>query len=288
MEKDMIFFGDNGLTSTSANFISNICKESYAEIEKELESVKFTTTTVKLIGSTDETVVSRGIEDVSKIKENIMKVAQLKSLIAWLREAIKARERLFKEALNMDYEDFGIEVPIRPESAEYITDDDVIASWNIKQRNRYYYLDTLCAQIGQYIHPNGAFSKARKSLLNVMNEPYKVVGDGRDTLVYSYIPTIPSKDVEDEFMSLQQQYRSYQAELNSMKHSIETAVMEDKNRKDSEYAKAYQEYSSKLRECQNLLELKRNGLQKEIQELKIVIPDSLKPIYEEVSTLGKK
>lgn len=287
MEKDMIFFGKDGLTSTSANFICNLAKESYAELEKELESVKFITTTVKLIGSNDETVVGKGNESVTWIEGHLMKIAQLKSLIAWLREAIKAKERLFKEIQNMEFEDFGIERPTTPERPEYVTADDVVASWNVKQRNRYYYLDTLCAEIGQYIHPNGVLSKARKSLHNVENEPFRVVGDGRDTLVYSYVRTIPVKDVEDEFMSLQQKYRSYQAELNSMKHSIETAVMEDKNTKDSEYVKVFQEYSSKLRDCRNILELKRNNLQKEIQDMKIVIPDSLKEVYDLVSKLGK-
>jgi hypothetical protein len=70
-------------------------------------------------------------------------------LIAWLRESIKAKERLIKEAENTSYEDYGLEVPERPERAEYITEDDVIGMWSIKQRNRYYYLDTLCATIGQ-------------------------------------------------------------------------------------------------------------------------------------------
>ena len=284
----MIFLGDNGLTSTSANHIANLCKEAYLQLEKELAGVGFYSSTVRLIGTSQESLLKDGTRDISWIPTHLDKVAKYKSLIAWLREAIKARETIFKEIDAMDYSDFGIEEPERPTREDAITENDVIATWNIKQRNRYYYLDTLCAQIGQYIHPNGTFSEARNRMYDIVNEPHKVSGSGRDTVIYSYEPTIGSSEVDSMFMELQNQYRSYQAELNSMKHSIETAIQDDRNRKCSEYAKALLEYSIKVKDAQNILESKRLELQKEIQDMKIIIPDSLKPVYEEVSALGKK
>jgi hypothetical protein len=288
MKKDLIFFGKDGLTQTSANHIANLCKEAYLQLEKELAGIGFYSSTVRLIGSGQESLLKQGTKDISWIPTHLDKVAKYKSLIAWLREAIKASENLFKEVEEMDYSDFGIEEPERPVKEDAITENDVIATWNIKQRNRYYYLDTLCAQIGQYIHPNGTFSEARNRMYDVINEPHKVSGSGRDTVIYSYEPTMDSSEVDSMFMELQNQYRSYQAELNSMKHSIETAIQDDRNKKNSEYAKAFQEYSIKAKDAQNILECKRLELQKEIQDMKIIIPDSLKPVYEEVSALGKK
>lgn len=288
MKKDEIFFGQDGLTSTSANFIANICKEQYAQLEAELSNIVFYTTTFNLIGTDQQNLLCDGIKDVSDIKPKLEKVAKLKSLIAWLREAIKAKDRLFDEAKRSTYEDFGIEIPEEPEKKRFLTADEIVGEWNIKQRNRYYYLDTLCAQIGQYIHPNGDLAAQRKKLMEVMCKPHKVDGSGRDTVVYNYEPSVNIDEVERLYMQLQSEYRGYQAELNSMKHEIETALQNDKALKDSEYAKAYQAYNAKLKEAVNLLEINRNELLMKLQTLKIIIPDSLKPVYDEVSKVAKK
>lgn len=163
MEKDKIFFGESGLTTTSANYVANLAKEAYQFVEEKLNSIQFYTTKVKLISSNENTLLSLGTDDIEEIPTALKEVASLKSLIAWLREAIKAKEILIKEAKGLSYGDFGIVTPEQPEMEETISEDHYIATLNIKQRNSYYYLDTLCAVLGNYIHPNGAYSKARKS-----------------------------------------------------------------------------------------------------------------------------
>lgn len=287
MEKDKIFFGESGLTTTSANFTCNIAKELYRGLEQELQSIVFYTTTVKLLDSSEINLIREGVATVYDVKQKLQDIAQLKSLIAWLREAIKAKERLIKEAENTSYEDYGLEIPERPERAEYITEDDVIGMWSIKQRNRYYYLDTLCATIGQYIHPDGTFAKEREQLQKILHEPHKVSGSGRDTLLYNYTSSVTPGDVEDTFMDLQQTYRGYQAELNSLKHQVQEAVQLDQATKNGQYSLELQNWQGQMAVIDAILKEKRHQATVAAQNLKIIIPDSLKPIYEKIQKVGK-
>jgi len=288
MKKDEIFFGVSGLTSTSANYICNLAKETYIQIEKELNNIRFYDKDMQLIGTSGRQLISEGTKDISDIVDKHDRIAKLKSLIAWLREALKAKERLFKEAENMSYNDFGLEVPEQPERPVYLTEDDVISTWNIKQRNRYFYLETMCAQIGKYIHPDGVFSKERALMYDYIHNPRDVYGSGRDAIVYTYTPSIDSSKIEDKFMEMQGLHRSYQAELNSMKHEIETALENDKKEKDFNFQHEYLVWSNKMVDVNNQLKVLKNEKLSELQKLKIIIPDSLESIYKEISALGKK
>ena len=46
-----VYFGVDGLTSTSANYVCNLAKEYYKKFETALDQTKFYNTTVSLIGS---------------------------------------------------------------------------------------------------------------------------------------------------------------------------------------------------------------------------------------------
>lgn len=289
MEKDKIFFSEDGLTSTSANYVANLCKESYKALEQELNSVVFYTTTVKLLNSSEVNTLREGVDStmVSSIKEKLETIAKLKSLIAWLREALKAKERLIQEAKKSSYSDYGIECPDAPERQNDLTEDEVIATWNIKQRNRYYYLDTLCAVIGSYIHPGQVFATQRDELQKIIHEPNTISGSGRDTLLYHKEPSVPDFMVENTFMQLQNEYRNYQAELNSMKHQIETAIVQDRSYKDTLFNEQYKAYNNEMKALDVTLKEKVHEATVKAQNLKIIIPDHLKPVYEQVQKLGK-
>ena len=288
MEKDKIFFGKDGLTSTSANFVANMAKEAYENAETLLDSMVFYDTKVKLLSGNEETVTRKGVESVDWVADKMTFIAQLKSLIAWLREAIKAKERLSDEVRKTTYSDYGIELPSRPVPPTYITEDDYVATLGIKQRNRYYYLEAFCATIGKYIHPGGKYAMERSELNKVLYNPHKVVGGGRDTVVYSMTPSLPTDEVENTFMSLQQTYRTYQAELNGLKHEIKDAVEKDSALKDAEFDKQLKEYTNAMEVIESELKMKKNQALDEVSKLRIIIPDSLRPVYENVQSMGKK
>jgi len=293
MKKDEIFFAENGITTTSASHIANLAKENYALIEKNLEKVKFYTTEISLLGFSNKQILSEGVDEkvLKTISDSLIAIAKLKSLIAWLREAIKAKDRLIKEASALSDDiialSLGIKLPERPESYGRLTEDDVIATWSIKQRNRYYYLDTLCSTIGKYIHPNGSFSDARESFIEKLSEKHSIQGGGRDTIIYSYIPTVTKEDVEDTFFKLQNDYREFQAELNSMKHQIEVALQEDDREKSQKETEEREIYLASIKSISSKISSYRKEKVREAQSLKIVIPDSLKGIYDTISKIGK-
>lgn len=276
MKKDEIFFAENGLTTTSANHIANIAKEKYQVLMKKLTGLEFyDSKVVSLIGSS-EAFLSEGITDLSNIKKDLLDIAKLKSLIAWLREAIKAKEALRQEALSSTY---NLVKPILPLEEDPITEEDVIGSWSIKKRNRYYYLDSVCATIGTYIHPGQPFAVARDNFTEKLSKPRKTSGSGRDMVIYTYTPSVSQEEVESTFMDLQETYRNYQSELNSLKYEIKETVKASKIDCMNKNNIAYATYSTEQQKYTNELALLREKEAARISHLKIVIPDALQDIY---------
>lgn len=279
MKKDEIFFAENGLTTTSANHIANIAKEKYQVLMKKLTGLEFYDSKVVSLMGSSEAFLSEGITDLSNIKKDLLDIAKLKSLIAWLREAIKAKEALRQEALSSTY---NLVKPILPLEEDPITEEDVIGSWSIKKRNRYYYLDSVCATIGTYIHPGQPFAIARDNFTEKLSKPREASGSGRDMVIYTYTPSVSQEEVESTFMDLQETYRNYQSELNSMKYEIEETVKASKIDCMNKNNISYAAYSTEQQKYTNELALLREKEATRISHLKIVIPDALQDIYNQV------
>ena len=111
MKKDTIFFtaDGKGLTSTSANHIANLAKEMIRNILTSLDEMTFYSTNVSLISGNKPHTLNQGITDtdVMTVIDKLHEVSAAKSLIAWLREAIKARERLLDETRDLSLEQFA-------------------------------------------------------------------------------------------------------------------------------------------------------------------------------------
>lgn len=296
MKKDMIFFaaeGEPGLTSTSANHIANMAKEMIRGIEGSLDAMMFYSTTVSLIGASSADLLEQGAdrEELAAVEGKLRTVAKAKSLIAWLREAIKARERLLDEAAAMTPEAFarqeGIEIPKEPRLEPAMTEDDYYASLTLDGRNRYYELETLAAVLGKAIHPDGSFANAREALDLRIHKPKEVKGDGRDTLIYTFTPTVAEDEVEAVYFRLQRQYREAQAHLNSMKFDCQRAVKDSQVTVQTAYAEAVADYNERRQLLMARLGAFVKQRTREIGNMKILIPESLRDIYDEVSLLGK-
>lgn len=284
MKKDEIFFGDNGLTSTSANFVANLAKEMYTGIETELNHLHFYSTTVGLISGGQDRIIRNGVTSLNDIEQKLKDIAQLKSLIAWLREAITAKDILVTEARSCE---FGIEAIPVPEEETPLTVNDVIGEMSIKERNRYFQLETFCSTIGKFIHQDGIFNKERNKLHDITAAPYSTSGEGANMVVYAYAPTISPETVDDKFAYFQQLYRENQAQLNSIKHQIETTILKDTTEKNERYKVAYDEYRRQDHARSIEIQNKRNAEIQRISNLKIIIPDSLKQIFDKVQNYGK-
>lgn len=291
MRKDMIFFADNGLTMTSANHLANLAKEYIQQHESVLNNVTFYDESVALIGTNNQSILHNGVSDITELPTLLNEVAEAKSLIAWLREAIKAKERLMSYWENNAEDEYlianGIELPKRPVAGHVLTEDEYYANLSIKERNRYYALETEAAVLGKYIHPDGKYATERKNLAHYIQNPHKVSGNGRDTVIYSFNPTMALNEVDDMFFKLQTKHREVQAQLNSIKYQCEQAIIASKTQVQEEFAKALTEYNAESRLIEAKIAEYTTRKLKEIGALKIIIPDSLKEIYDKVSKLGK-
>ena len=299
MQKDLVFFkkeGEEGvaLTSTSANHIANLAKEYIQSVETQLNNICFFNAEVALIGSVGgERIIQTGVssETLDNLQSMLEGVAQAKSLIAWLREGIKAKENLMKDLQTISLEDWckenGIVKPEAPNYGHVLTEEEYYASLPIKERNRYYQLETEAAVFGKYIHPNGHLSDARKELKNKLQHPHEVDGRGRDSLIYTYIPTIDIAEVDNVFFELQKKHREIQAQLNAMKYSCEQAINESTNKVNTEYMTASQKYQAELKNVVGAFKAWGDEKSQEYSKLKIVIPHSLMGIYNTINSLGK-
>lgn len=119
MKADYIYFGENGLTNTSANHVANMAKESIKNVACELEAISFYSMTISLVsgGTPQQAKIGSTREQLDGVLKSLETVGEANALIAWLREAIKARERLLAEVKEMTLEGYcrdilgGVEMP---------------------------------------------------------------------------------------------------------------------------------------------------------------------------------
>ncbi|MBD5203140.1 MAG: hypothetical protein HDS81_07530 [Bacteroidales bacterium] len=295
MKKDMIFFDTDGkgLTSTSANHIANLAKEMISEIETTLNEMTLYSTSVTLISGKEPNILNHGADDkeVERVPELLRLIAESKSLIAWLREAIKAKERLLDEASSQSLEEYareqGIELEEAPMRGHTLTEDEYFAGKSADERCRYYSLEALAATLGKAIHPGGEFADARKQLQAKAKKPHEVEGKGRDTLIYTYRPTVDQQVVEDVYFSIQARYRDVQSRLNAMKHECKKAIEESAINESTRYSRELSEWTANMQLIQARHAEHINKRSRYIASLRILIPESLRRIYDTVSQLGK-
>ena len=297
--KDMVFFANENtegvkLSSTSANHIANLAKEYIQGVEAQLNNISFFNVEVALVGSTGGTSTiqtGESSEALDNLQSLLEGVARAKSLIAWLREGIKAKENLMKDLQTISLEDWckenGLTRPETPNYGHVLTEVEYYASLPIKERNRYYQLETEAAVLGKYIHPDGHLSDARKELKDKIYHPHKVDGKGRDALIYTYTPTTSMAIVDNVFYELQKKHREIQAQLNAMKYSCEQAINKSTNKVNTEYMAALQKYQAELKGILGAFKTWKDEKSQEYSKLKIIVPNSLLGIYNTINSLGK-
>ena len=82
-------------------------------------------------------------------------------------------------------------------------------------------------------------------------------------------------------------FRSIDAQIRGIDHKIDTALREDKLKKDEAYINAKRAYDAKLQELMEADSIAKLTRDKEIEDLKIVIPNNLRETYEYLNSLGK-
>ena len=293
-----VFFENGFMTSTEAQNICNIAKEAVTNEHERLSAVSFYDTEIASIISPEAFIKTKiSPNDISWISESLDKIGRYNALNAWLKEAIKAKEEAMDEVDIMDvttldfYEDY-----IKPEEPtmcyDSFNEEKVMSEWSADKLNRYYTLNSEAAVIGKYIHDSGAIAKARKDLVNKMANPSMVSGQGRETIVFKYIPSVDTEIVEGIYMSLLAKHRKLNAELNSLKAEIKETI----NKKNIEASIAFRdkhtEWEYKISEYYSLVKQRDAKIneykiseKERISKLKINVPSSLMDTYKEIKAL---
>lgn len=279
--------GGEGITSTSANYLANLAKETLHEAEAQLRSMKFVNKAAELING-DKKNLERGWKDPSFATELIDRIANMHSFIAWMREAINAKESLMNKCDSYTFEQFIIEKGIVLSPAplqKTVLERQIIEEMNVKERQRYLMLESYASAYGKYIHPDGEFANARKDMYFYVNNPIHLDGRGRDMVIFTYEPSTNMEAVETAFLDAQAKHREYEKQLNAMKFKIKEEV----NRRNTEYLLLYKEefqkYKSELVETQNEWKQEVIKLREKVSKMKIIIPNALRDTYDYLESL---
>lgn len=295
MENKSIFLGHEGLTSTSANFIANLAKEIIREDMAKLADYNFIDTTVELVDGQSSNVIRRGMteEELAETIPTLERVAKMKALIGWLREGIKAKEHLRDEVEAMTSEDVCKKLGIDDgEEAKDIwlnlmTEEEYVETLPIDERRRWETLKTSVAVFGKFIHQDGDFAKARQAMLDNLKAPNEFCRNLTGSYITAHAPSLPTECVTQTYLAVQQQHRALQAELNSMTFKMEEAIHQENARRRAEYAQKVEETKMMLRLIRSRVDEWKEKETRRISGLKIVIPQELQGICDEVSRAGK-
>ena len=288
-----IFFGEHGLTSTSATHLANIAQETIVSHEEKLKNLNFVTTKVDIVGSSthSEKTVNIGYDEtfLEQIKSVLEEIAEMNAFCAWIREAVKAKDKELNTIDDTDIDTWceqnGFELAKEPDRPVKVYESDVIAEMNVKERNEFYQLEAVAATIGKCIHNEGPLSRARKDLQTKIVKPFSTEGSGQEMLIYSHTASVAPQKVEDIFFELQKWHRSNEQQLNKIKFDIKKK-MEDMNLKNN------QKYNSALKESNQKISVQISAFNEwqikermRLSKLKIIIPNGLQSTYDKLSRL---
>lgn len=288
-ENQKVFFDNKGITSTSANHVCNKGKELLKAKQEFLNNIKFFNTTACLLSNNTTHVISSGMksDEFKDMEDCLTKIYELNAMTSWLREAIKAKNEIISKISHMTDGEctkiIGIEMPECESRIPYITEDEIIGSWDVNKRKRYYKLQAYCSLIGKFIHPKGSFYEAKKKINEIIQNPNVIDGNGRDAIIYTYSPSMTSDEVVSEYNKLATELRHKEAEFNKMQAEIDDAIANDKIEKDTEYEKIYESYRKDINKFRIQIKSWKNKANLEATKLKIHLPDDIKMIYEKIT-----
>lgn len=87
-----VYFGEEGLNSTSANYYANMAQELIQSTIDMLNNIRLYDTNVSSLDSQSKQLMSKGWDSLEGIKEKLDKIGKMNAFCAWVREAIKEKD----------------------------------------------------------------------------------------------------------------------------------------------------------------------------------------------------
>ena len=291
-----IYFGEEGMTSTSAQHVSAMANVMVQDVKQHLMGLRLYEKSIRVIGDV-ECKVETVNNTLPEISDGVKQICKANALIAWLREAVKEREQAQQYIQDMTLDKWmelqGIEKPASPvppmmpkiNFQDYKTILDTGLS--VKEYNRFVELNSALAVYGEMIHDKGLLTRQKNELARIMQNPTEVKESGRDTIITTYkVDVNIGVDLDKLYTELQSDYRKLQAEKNGIEAKFSNLAMDYQTRKMEEWKAAKAQYDRDLTRVNSELvgiqtqmqEWKKQRLE-ELAALKIIIPNDLKALY---------
>ena len=292
-----IYFGEEGLTSTSANHVSAMANVMVNDLKQHINGLRLYRKYIRVIGET-ETLVEERNDTLPEVIQTVERISKANALIAWLREAIKERENALNDVNNTDINTYAkrtgyemIDRPTMPQEPrvnfqDYKTMLD--AGLTVKEYNRAMELNSTLAVLGEFVHEKGLLTKHKAELQRIAKNPVEVKESGRDTIITRY-EADDAAVIDEVYTELQARYRKLQAEKNGIDNKWSNMAAEYQVRRRAEYQTELNAWKA---ECQKwdarYALLKDHWMTWKKQEcdriaaLKIIIPKDLVNLYTEL------
>lgn len=291
-----IYFGEEGMTSTSAQHVSAMANVMVQDIKQHIMGLRLYEKSIRVIGDV-ECKVEEVNNTLPEISDGVKQICKANALIAWLREAVKEREKAQQYVQDMTLDKWmeleGIEKPTSPQPPMMpkinFQDYNTIleTGLTVKEYNRFVELNSALAVYGEMIHDKGLLTRQKNELARIMQNPTEVKESGRDTIITTYkVDVNIGVDLDKLYTELQSEYRKLQAEKNGIEAKFSNMAMAYQTRKMEEWKAAKSQYDRDLTRVNSELvgiqtrmqEWKKQRLE-ELAALKIIIPNDLKALY---------
>ena len=291
-----IYFGEEGMTSTSAHHVSAMANVMVQDIKQHIMGLRLYEKSIRVIGDV-ECKVEEVNNTLPEISDGVKQICKANALIAWLREAVKEREKAQQYVQDMTLDKWmeleGIKKPTSPQPPMMpkinFQDYNTIleTGLTVKEYNRFVELNSALAVYGEMIHDKGLLTRQKNELARIMQNPTEVKESGRDTIITTYkVDVNIGVDLDKLYTELQSEYRKLQAEKNGIEAKFSNMAMAYQTRKMEEWKAAKSQYDRDLTRVNSELvgiqtrmqEWKKQRLE-ELAALKIIIPNDLKALY---------
>ena len=293
---------EGDLTASHANFIANMAKEMAKDLKAPYTHVHSLNKQIEL----DSKVISITDYKLPNVSD-VTKIGELYALTGWLREAIKAKDRVLEDIDDNNNYDVltspkydhmldGIKEVQRPLLITYVANDDREV-FNISEHADYLLEEAIAAHIGQLIHENTHIDRERKLSLSGHEDLIQEMKNG--SISVAKFNTV--EGFNEMYYKLQSIYRDAEKKNNynkaKMRNLNSTAeqnfLVEAKEKYEADNV-IYNKYLSEVESSRSKYEQERNKFKSDSRKLtlelkgvfssfKIAIPDALKTIYTEVS-----
>lgn len=294
----------NGLSTTDASSISNLCNQRSREIQSELESKNNYIASFKYDGEYYTETEPKPI-DSERVEDLLLKKGRLHSLQAVIMEGIKAKESLMDSIRNEDVV-YTVDAPEHPEYISPEILDNVSEDWGrskltSSEIQEYLIAESMASHIGQFIHKGGKLDTLRRELADFKPLDFISLETSKKVPVNRMLHHTPEQLLELH-ESLASKHREFEKKVNYYKAKIKNlsseenirinetnkkSVMEAEEKNQvirNNYNDASKKYFADKRAYFEEFEADRSKRLNSASKLKIVVPVELQDLLDDLKS----